>query len=65
MIGATVELTAASDQRYRFSDDRLSLMIHPLSLTDQGTYTLVATTIAGEDAGSIVLDVQGMYVCWA
>ena len=51
-----------SSGRYIFSDDMLSLTIEALIATDEGSYTLEATTIAGSDSATIILDVQSTYL---
>ena len=53
-------ITSASNVRYDFSDDMLSLTIGALTAMDEGSYTLEATTIAGSDSATITLDVQGI-----
>lgn len=47
--------------RGSFSRNRHSLTIHNLSLTDEGTYTLVAINPAGTSQASLYLDVEGMW----
>ena len=61
-FGSSVMQTITSDGRYIFSDDMLSLAIEALIATDEGSYTLEATTIAGSDSATIVLDVQSTYL---
>ena len=57
-IGSSVMQIITSDGRYIFSDDMLSLTIEALVATDEGSYTLEATTIAGFSFATIFLDVQ-------
>lgn len=44
-----------------FSGNRHSLTIHNLSLTDEGTYILVATNPAGTSQASLYLDVESTW----
>ena len=61
-VGSSVMQAITSDGRYIFSDDMLSLTIGELVVTDEGSYTLEATTIAGFDSATIFLDVQSTYL---
>ena len=44
----------------QFSDDRLSLTLSSLKLTDEGYYKMTATNPGGFNSASLYLDVQGM-----
>ena len=61
-VGSSVMQTITSDGRYIFSDDMLSFTIEALVATDEGSYNLEATTIAGSSSATIFLDVQSMYL---
>ena len=54
-----VELVEDIGGRITFSDNRLSLTITNLNLSDEGVYTLTATNPAGSSSENIFLDVQG------
>ena len=53
-------ITSASNTRYDFSDNMLSLTIGALTTMDEGSYTLEASTIAGSNSATIFLVVQGI-----
>ena len=53
-------ITSASNTRYDFSDNMLSLTIGALTAMDEGSYALEASTIAGSNSATIILDVQGI-----
>ena len=57
--GPVVTLTQSSSVRYAFSADMLSLTITGLVSADEGTYTLIASTIAGSDSAAIHMFVRG------
>ena len=57
--GSRQPITSASDSRYTFTADLLSLTINPLVVADEGNYTLEATNVAGTDSADIFLDVEG------
>ena len=61
-VGSSIMQTITSDGRYIFSDDTLSLTIGELVVSDEGSYTLEATTTAGSDSATIFLDVQSTYL---
>ena len=42
-----------------FSDDRFSVTLSNLSLSDEGFYTITASNPAGSDMDSLFLDVEG------
>ena len=48
-----------SDNRFQFSEDRLSLTISDLEFDDDGTYHFTATNVFGHDTKSLVLTVDG------
>ena len=48
--------------RYTFSEDRLTLTVRFLNLTDSGTYTVEASNIVGTGNASATLDVQSKFV---
>ena len=54
-----IELMEDIGGRITFSENRLSLTITNLNLSDEGVYTLTATNPAGSSSASIFLDVQG------
>ena len=51
------EITSG-DKRFIFSEDKLSLFITNLSLSDEGNYTLSATNIIGTGSAQVFLDVE-------
>ena len=57
--GPVVTLTQSSSVRYNFSADMLSLSITGLVSADEGTYTLIASTLAGSNSAVIYMFVQG------
>ena len=57
-FGSSAMQLNASNERYIFSDNMLSLTIGGLAVSDEGRYTLEATTIAGSSSATIFLDVQ-------
>ena len=59
-FGSSAMQLITSNGRYIFSDDMLSLTIGELIVSDEGSYTLEATTIAGSSSATIFLDVQSM-----
>ncbi len=52
-------ITDASDSRYSFSEDSLSLTIFGVLPKDEGVYVLTATNPGGSDSAFITLTVQG------
>ena len=54
---ATVEITSDAEQ-FGFSEDRLSLVITNLSLSNEGTYIVNATNIIGTGSAQVFLDVE-------
>ena len=54
------KLITDSDMHYTFSEDKLSLYIDHLLLSDGGNYTLVAMNAAGSGRATIFLDIAGM-----
>ena len=54
-----IELVEDIGGRIMFSENRLSLTITNLNLSDEGVYTLTATNPAGSSSESIFLDVEG------
>lgn len=52
-------ITEADDSRYMFSDDRLSLTITGVQVSDGGTYTVTVTNIAGSDSAVFLVTVNG------
>ena len=59
-----VTLTPSSSARYSFSADMLSLTITDLVLADEGTYTLIVSTIAGSNSADIHMFVRGILHIW-
>ena len=57
--GSLIEIVADSTVRYSFSDNKLSVHINHLSLSDEGNYTLVATNAGGSGSDTIFVDIQG------
>ena len=57
--GSPQSITSASDSRYTFTTDLLSLTINPLVVADEGNYTLEATNAAGTGSTNIFLEIQG------
>ena len=47
-----------SDLRFNFSEDKYSLVITNLSLSDEGNYTVFATNIIGTGSAQVFLDVE-------
>jgi len=60
--GTTTSISTAADSRYTFSDNRLSLTISNVSLTDEGSYRLSASNHAGNNSTTVMLTVYGEYV---
>jgi len=58
----TTRIITAADSRYTFSDNRLSLTISNVSLTDEGPYRLSASNYAGNNSTTVMLTVYGEYV---
>ena len=54
-----VTLTADSSARYTFSSDMLTLNISGVVLSDEGTYSLIVSTVAGSDSADIHMFVRG------
>ena len=50
------------DDRYTFSEDRLTLTVRFLNLTDSGTYTVEASNVVGTGSASAALDVQSKFI---
>ena len=57
-IGEGFRNLSLDNPRFYFSDDFTSLTIFPVDLSDEGTYTLTVTNVAGTDSASIELDVE-------
>ena len=57
--GVEVALNDSSDQRFRFSDDRLTLIVTTASLLDEGVYRVQATNPAGSDSDLTSITVYG------
>ena len=57
--GTEVVLDDSSDQRFQFSDDRLTLTVTNASLLDDGVYRVRATNPAGSDSDFTGIDVYG------
>ena len=54
-------LEILEEERYMFSEDRLTLTIQSLNLSDSGIYTMEASNIVGTGNASVTLDVQSKY----
>lgn len=54
-----VEITQATDDRYTFSADQLTLTIDASTLQDDGVYTVMASNPVGTGSSSITLRVGG------
>ena len=48
-----------STERYRFSEDKLSLTISSIREEDEGQFTLIAANVLGLDQASVQLVVDG------
>lgn len=57
----TTSISTAVDSRYTFSVDQLSLTISNISLTDEGSYKLLASNHAGNNSASAMLTVYSEY----
>ena len=54
-----IVITSSEQERYNFSDDRLTLGISSLTFKDRGDYRVTASNSAGRDDTLITLEVQG------
>ena len=54
-----ITLTPETDDRYTFSEDRLSLTIADLKFEDDGNYIFTAVNTNGEDSTTLRLVVDG------
>ena len=51
----SVDITDSADERYNFTEDRLSLEIDGLTHTDEGEYTIQTTNEAGISRRSVYI----------
>lgn len=53
------EIAIQNETRYTFSEDRQSLTINMLRLSDEGIYRMIASNPAGSDSDEITVNVEG------